>query len=748
MISPEEHLRDVLSSGDTPEKLQQLIGAAGQGIASAQCDLATLYGEGVGVDKDIARSVFWYRKAADQGIASAQHAMGVAYYAGSGVQSDIAEALSWFRRAAVQGFDLAQFNLGVIYEEGHGVPRDIPTAIHWYRKAAAQGLALAQGRLDSMHDGNCTRFGDVRVTHSARGIPTFSVEAFHEGLHKHQLLRSTDRTILSNKARVVELLWNATWNKQQDARNRTFRSYEAKEAKKFHLEQQKNQASERTAEAEQTIKALRNILCGNIELDPTIDWEELKAKTPFSQAVPVKPLYPLAPMPPSMPPQPDRSDFRYRAPLSILDHILPSRKAARLALYAGRFESDLKDWQDACSGLLAQHQAALETRRAQCAELDQAFATAVLSWEEVKQQYNEGMIQHNREVDLMRERYESGSPDAIVEYCDLVLSRSEYPSCIPRECDLELNTETGLLLLNSRLPAPDDLPRLVEVKYIQTTDTFKEGFLSDAQSAKLYDDVVYQIALRTLHELFQSDAAKAISAIVFNGFVTSIDKSTGNEATACILSVQASRDSFLAINLSKVEPKSCFRQLKGVGSSKLHSVTPIAPIMELNRNDRRFVTSHDVADQLNVGYNLAAMDWEDFEHLIREIFQKEFSSSGGEVKVTQASRDGGVDAVAFDPDPIRGGKIVIQAKRYAYTVGVSAVRDLYGTLMNEGASKGILVTTSDYGPDAYEFANGKPLTLLSGSNLLHLLAKHGIDARIDLAEARKLIQERAAEARG
>jgi len=48
-------------------------------------------------------------------------------------------------------------------------------------------------------------------------------------------------------------------------------------------------------------------------------------------------------------------------------------------------------------------------------------------------------------------------------------------------------------------------------------------------------------------------------------------------------------------------------------------------------------------------------------------------------KVTQASRDGGVDAVAFDPDPIRGGKIVIQAKRYAYTVGVSARRDLYGT---------------------------------------------------------------------
>jgi len=131
------------------------------------------------------------------------------------------------------------------------------------------------------------------------------------------------------------------------------------------------------------------------------------------------------------------------------------------------------------------------------------------------------------------------------------------------------------------------------------------------------------------------------------------------------------------------------------------------------------------------------MDWEDFEHLIRELFEREFKTSGGEVRVTQASRDGGVDAIAFDPDPIRGGKIVIQAKRYTNTVGVAAVRDLYGTVHNEGATKGILVTTSDYGPDAYAFAKDKPLTLLNGANLLHLLGKHGTRAKIDIAEARK-----------
>jgi restriction system protein len=164
--------------------------------------------------------------------------------------------------------------------------------------------------------------------------------------------------------------------------------------------------------------------------------------------------------------------------------------------------------------------------------------------------------------------------------------------------------------------------------------------------------------------------------------------------------------------------------------------------MQLRREDGRFVSAYEVANTLEGTFNLAAMDWEDLEHLIREIFEKEFSSSGGEVKVTQASRDGGVDAIAFDPDPIRGGKIVIQAKRYTNTVGVGAVRDLYGTVLNEGATKGVLVTTSDFGPDSYAFANGKPLVLLSAANLLHMLEKHGHRARIDLQEAKKLAPNR------
>jgi hypothetical protein len=57
---------------------------------------------------------------------------------------------------------------------------------------------------------------------------------------------------------------------------------------------------------------------------------------------------------------------------------------------------------------------------------------------------------------------------------------------------------------------------------------------------------------------------------------------------------------------------------------------------------------------------------------------------------------------------------------------------------NFGANKGILITLAAYGPEAHAFANGTPLVLLDGANLLHLLEKHGYKTQIDLLEARKI----------
>jgi restriction system protein len=142
------------------------------------------------------------------------------------------------------------------------------------------------------------------------------------------------------------------------------------------------------------------------------------------------------------------------------------------------------------------------------------------------------------------------------------------------------------------------------------------------------------------------------------------------------------------------------------------------------------VEESDILSDLESRPNLMELDPFEFENLVNNLFDK----IGFDSKTTQSSRDGGVDVVAFDPRPILGGKVVIQAKRYKNVVGVSAVRDLYGTMINEGANKGILVTTSHYGKDAYEFAKDKPVELIDGGGLLYLLQQNGISAKIIFPE--------------
>ncbi len=422
-----------------------------------------------------------------------------------------------------------------------------------------------------------------------------------------------------------------------------------------------------------------------------------------------------------------------------------SRQEQKTTVATRLFEAEHRQWELQKNNIILANEDKLKQHEQLVRKAKESYQNQVEDWESEQAKFLKKQQEQNASVDQQKEWYLSGSPDAIVAYCDMVLSNSEYPDFFPQEYEIDYNPETRVLVIDYSLPTPENIPTLVEVKYIASRDEFTEKHMPESQRSKLYDDLLYQTTLRTIHELFEADVINALATIVFNGYVCSIDKGTGKEVNAYVLSIQAKREEFISVNLAAIDPKVCFKQLKGVGSSKLHSVTPVAPIIKMRRDDGRFVSSYDVAHHLDEGYNLASMDWEDFEHLIREIFAKEFSSAGGEVKVTQASRDGGVDAIAFDPDPIRGGKIVIQAKRYTNTVGMAAVRDLYGTVMNEGATKGILVTTSDYGPDAYEFASNKPLTLLSGANLLHLLEKHGHKARIDLYEARKFAMEQKAK---
>lgn len=344
-----------------------------------------------------------------------------------------------------------------------------------------------------------------------------------------------------------------------------------------------------------------------------------------------------------------------------------------------------------------------------------------------KEMFETEKSKYNAEIDEWKKNFEDGQCNAIERYIKVVLENSKYPKDFEKDYEIEYKENEKILIISYNLPNTDTISNVDGYKYVKTKNEIRAIEMKKRIYEDFYENIIFQITLRTIHEIFESTEENIIEMIIFNGFVSGVDKSNGKDFTNCIISIGVNRKEFEDINLDKVESKECIRALKGLFAGKLAQLAPVKPIMNLNKEDRRFIESRDILDKLESGNNLAEMPWEDFEHLVREVFEKEFSKEGAEVNVTQSSRDGGVDAIAFDSDPIRGGKFVIQAKRYNNVVPISAVRDLYGTMINEGATKGILVTTSYFGTDSQNFVKDKPLTLIDGQNLIYMMKKYGYD---------------------
>jgi len=479
-----------------------------------------------------------------------------------------------------------------------------------------------------------------------------------------------------------------------------------------------------------------NLLKKALSKSVNFSWNKLLTDFYVNNPQPIRSNLPNEPQLFKIPEKPQKDSKKYQPEIGIFDRIIVSRKKALIKQCEELYKDDYKKWE--------QEKLRIENiNKKRKLDYDLEVNKIERKYEQDYKIWSEKKNNILNEQQKQKKDYETGEKDGIEKYFELVLISSNYEKeFFTKQIYIKYFTDTRILFVEYYLPDKKDLISVKEIKYVITKDEFQEVHFSDNELNKMYDTILYEITLRTLNEIFKADYSNSVDQIVFNGFVDSIDKSTGQHINPCIISIAVTKEQFLDLNLMEIEPKKCFQGLKGISASKLYTLTPVAPIMQIDKDDRRIVEGYSVAGEIDDSTNVAAMDWQDFENLVREIFEKEFAQGGGEVKVTQASRDGGVDAIAFDPDPIRGGKIVIQAKRYTNVVGVAAVRDLYGTVVNEGATKGILVTTSNYGPDAYDFAKDKPITLLNGANLLHLLEKHGHKAKIDLKEAKRILGER------
>mgnify|MGYP003798733837 CR=1 FL=1 len=332
----------------------------------------------------------------------------------------------------------------------------------------------------------------------------------------------------------------------------------------------------------------------------------------------------------------------------------------------------------------------------------------------------------NLQIDQNFEKFKNGEPEKIIAATTMNLWNSKYPSSFPKKYRVNYNPEPKELIIEYELPKKDVIPTVVEYRYIKNRDEIVEKQLKPNDIALIYQDLVAAITLRTLAESFFIDKFNHVDVISFNGMVSTIDPATGQDIRPCLISVRTTKEQFTQIKLNRVDKKVCLRNLGAATSPRPEESFAIKPIVEFDMFDKRFIESGDSLSFLDSRPNIMDFDPFEFEELITNLFQK----MGYETRRTQASRDGGVDCVAYDNRPLVGGKVVIQAKRYKNVVGVDAVRELYGTVINEGANKGILVTTSHFGQLAYEFISDKPITLMDGSALLYYLNEIGYAAKI------------------
>jgi restriction system protein len=504
--------------------------------------------------------------------------------------------------------------------------------------------------------------------------------------------------------------WEAQQRAEQKAREQAARLQEqqrkARERERILAEAdaRDKDAASRTAAVKQRIADLNGLLQASLTRDPRIDLASLRRQL----VLPALELGELAV--PIVPPQ-----WIEFAPE-------PPRGLSRLLGGSQRYEAALAAAESAFLRAQEDQQRRETERQRREAEAHRAHDRRCAKTER-------DVAAHNAHIEQLAAGLSAKDRYAVSEYVQIVLDRSPYPDGFPSERSAGYVPESSLLAVEWYLPPVEVVPRDKAFRHIKTRKLVEAAARPLAEVRQTYQSVIAQIALRTLREVFDSTSAEIISTVVFNGRVHAIDPLTGQKIQPHLITLRATREQYarLILDEPKFNPVECVRRYFFADiSPHPDELIPVEPVMPYSMADPRVIEPIDVISDIDKRPNLLELSPKEFEAFIQNLFTK----MGFDTKLYQASGDGGIDCIAYDPHPVTGGKFIVQAKLYTRTVQPTHVRDLWGTVQHEGATKGIMITTSGYGPDSYKFAGGKPLNLIDGSGLLALCQNHGIPARI------------------
>jgi len=136
---------EYLQSKEPKTTLEKL---ANESTPKSDFCIAAMYHEGVGVNKNISKSIFWLRKSADKNYPPAQANLGGHYFNGEGVPKNEKKAFFWLKKSADGGLVRGQYYTGWLYVNGIGTEKNIAEGIKWLKKSKIKNYILANKILD------------------------------------------------------------------------------------------------------------------------------------------------------------------------------------------------------------------------------------------------------------------------------------------------------------------------------------------------------------------------------------------------------------------------------------------------------------------------------------------------------------------------------------------------------------------------------------------------------------------------
>jgi len=117
---------------------------------------------------------------------------------------------------------------------------------------------------------------------------------------------------------------------------------------------------------------------------------------------------------------------------------------------------------------------------------------------------------------------------------------------------------------------------------------------------------------------------------------------------------------------------------------------------------------------------LRQLDWKRMQELVTLLLHR----TGFTAEIAWIRPDGGV--VLSVTNPLKGGRVdaLVQCPSWAMpNVDTAALKELYDSVLQEGASRGIFITAGEFSAEARSFSRMRPLELIDGHALLRTIQK-------------------------